>query len=163
MTSYMPKMARTRTDTHNWHHHLGYLVQPMPRWKRDNVVDYYCSLLPVCQRDADWESIISWTTHFSYILVSGVQKPRSQDARRGCPPASWNLKRRLHLLCIRALRRPDTAGCICCFAHKRSENAVLFSLLLIWSVLGPRFTVRSAFPDTIFPFVSVKVLPSHRI
>lgn len=57
----------------------------------------------------------------------------------------------------------DTAGCICCFAHKRSENAVLFLLMLICSVLGPRFTARSAFPDTILPFVAVKVPLSHRV
>lgn len=50
-----------------------------------------------------------------------------------------------------------------CPEHKRSENVELFLLMLICSVLGPWFTARSAFPDTIFPFVSVKVLPSHCI
>lgn len=69
----------------------------------------------------------------------------------------------LFLYHICGLKWPDSAWCICSLAHKRSENAELFLLMLICSVLEPRFTARSAFPDTIFPFVSVKVLPSHRI
>lgn len=55
----------------------------------------------------------------------------------------------------------DSVWCLCSPAPKSSEK--LFLLMLICSVLGPRFTARSAFSDTIFPFVSVKVLPSHCI
>ncbi len=78
-------------------------------------------------------------------------------------PGATSSGKRGNLLCIPAQRRADTAGCICCFAHKRSENAALFLLMLICSVLGPRFTARSAFPDTILPFVAVKVPLSHRV
>lgn len=53
-----------------------------------------------------------------------------------------------------------TVVCIACATQKQTGSAVLFLLMLICSVLGWWFTARSAFSDTILPFVSVKVFLS---
>lgn len=119
---------------------------------RDNVVDCYCTVcLPKGRRLSKYYFP---NPFFQFHLCVWCSKTEARGRSLSCPPAPCNLKRGGYLLCIRALRRPDNAGCICCFAHiailKRSAIFVDVNLLRVRasvhsSVSLPRYYIPVSF------------------